>query len=184
MTELLPGIQEKVIAFRSASADREADGFTASAAIDGKSESRNGWGFGAEVGKPHAIVFEAEEALGNDEVLLTFKLDRSMARIILSADSVSLAPPQLCPSGSCHQKSAQLCRSRKVREMRRKRRRFQPTSARSRRPWGRSMQSLLKKEELAAIKPVALPILRELVAEKRRQTHLMNKGTTSVPGNR
>jgi hypothetical protein len=38
-----------------------------------------------------------------------------------------------------------------------------------------------KQNELAAIKPVQVPILRELSAEKRRTTHLLNKGNYLAP---
>ncbi len=39
-----------------------------------------------------------------------------------------------------------------------------------------------KRAALGAIKPVALPILRELAADKRRATHVLNKGNYLAPG--
>jgi hypothetical protein len=39
-----------------------------------------------------------------------------------------------------------------------------------------------KKKDLAAIKPVEVPIMRELAPEKRRETHLMVKGNFLNPG--
>src|SRR5262249_34570677 len=39
-----------------------------------------------------------------------------------------------------------------------------------------------KRAELAAIKPVALPVMRELPKEKQRETHLLTKGNYLAPG--
>ncbi|MBI5773619.1 MAG: DUF1549 domain-containing protein [Verrucomicrobia bacterium] len=41
-----------------------------------------------------------------------------------------------------------------------------------------------KKKELAAIKPVAVPVLKELAKDKQRETHILTKGNFLAPGDK
>ncbi len=66
----------KTIAWQSASADFDQQGWTVSKAIDG--DAATAWGIYPQVGKPHVAVFALKEPLKNDgATTLTFRLQQT-----------------------------------------------------------------------------------------------------------
>ena len=169
----------QAVALRNASADFQQDGFPIAKALEG--DGKTGWALSPEMGKAHAAVFETTTPL-DGRAVITFTLQQSygtkhtLGRFRLSA--TTLAPPiRELPAGI----KAILALEPSEREPKQREELaayFRPLSKTFA---GLNQQLTTKRAELAAIKPVGLPVMRELAADKRRETHVLNKGNYLTP---
>ncbi len=172
-------LEGKVVALRNASADFSQEGFPAAKALDG--DKKTGWALAPEMGKAHAAVFEMAAPLDSPALLMfTLRQDygtkHTLGRFRISATTA--APPvRELPAGL----RAILALEPSEREPKQREELaayFRPLSKSFA---GLNQQLAAKRAELAAIKPVGLPVLRELAADKRRETHVLNKGNYLTP---
>jgi hypothetical protein len=178
----VPG--EKEIALQNASADFAQPDFAVGAALD--ADPKTGWALNPELGKPHAAVFELKQpaTLQADETFVftlkqTYGQKHTIGRFRLSATTAPLPVRELPekiravlalePSERTAAQRAEIAAY------------FLPLSKHFAEL---NQQIAAKKAQLAKIKPVKLPIARELPAAKRRVTHLMNKGNYLAPAER
>ena len=171
----------RVVALRDASADFSEDGWPAENAIDG--DLKTGWAFLPEIAKAHAAVFATAAPVdaGDDALALTLRQvygwQHTIGRFRIWATTQSPAPRELPPAIATILAINPGAREAKQRE----------ELASYYRPLSRAYADLgkqlgAKRAELAAIKPVMLPVMRELPEAKRRETHLLNKGNYLTPG--
>ncbi|MEA3211967.1 MAG: hypothetical protein QOE70_5024 [Chthoniobacter sp.] len=173
----------KAVALRRASADFSQDGFAVATALDGN--ARTGWAFVPELGRPHAAVFETAAPVDPAGSVLTFTLlqrygqSHTLGRFRLSATTTAPPPIEL-PA----QIKAILAvePSERAPEQRDQLTAFFRSLSRTFAELGKQLEA--KRGELAAMKPVMLPVLRELPPEKRRETHIFNKGNYLAPGDK
>ncbi len=170
------------IALHHASADFSQKDFPVENAIDGDSGKNSGWAVAPETSKPHAAVFETKQPVGNGDTLLTFRLEQNwgdnhvLGRFRISATT---APPPvrelphevktilaIDESGRSAEQREQIASY------------FRPLSKFAAEI---EKQMAAKRKELAAIKPVLLPVMREVSAKQRRETHLLSKGNYLTP---
>ncbi|RYD80667.1 MAG: DUF1553 domain-containing protein, partial [Verrucomicrobiaceae bacterium] len=174
---------ERAVTLHQPSADFAQQDWEVTKALDGN--GKTGWAFAPELGKAHAAVFQTTKPLdlGVGDVLLTFTLKQNfgqkhtLGRFRLSATShkgpvrelpaairtiLALEPSEREPA----QREALAAY-------------FRPLS----KTYATIRQEIdTRRRELAAIKPVALPVLQELAANQRRKTHLLDKGNYLTPG--
>lgn len=173
----------QVLALVGASADAEAEGGPARAAID-KDGLKTGWSVAGGAGKAHAIAFETKTPveLGPDAVL-SFILTqvkgdgRTLARFRLSATGQA-APVRILPQevqAIVDTPAARRSRAQRVRLAGS----FRPLSI-ALAPLRAELQR--RTRALESMKSVALPVMRELPPDKRRVTNLLNKGNFLDPG--
>lgn len=165
-----------------ASADFSQAGFEASRAIDGVKET--GWAFGGEIGKPHAIVFETAQPVGDGgDTHLEIGIDQgaverhNLGRIRVLAATQPLPIAELpAPIKAIFAKAPE---ARTAAERNQLLAWYKPYSKLL-----ATTQSELtaKRAALAAIKPFGLPVMRQVALEKRRVTHLLSKGNFLDPG--
>ena len=172
-------MEGNAVALHNASADFSQEGFAVAAALVG--DKKTGWALAPEMGKAHAAIFETAAPLDAPALLLfTLRQDygtkHTLGRFRLSATTA--APPlRELPAGI----RATLALEPSEREPKQREELaayFRPLSKSFA---GLNQQLAAKRAELAAIKPVGLPILRELAAGKRRATHVLNKGNYLTP---
>ena len=171
----------KNVPLQNASADFEQPGYEAARAIDATSET--GWAIGEATGQAHALVVETAKPLDvPDDALLVFTLnqklrDHTLGRFRLSMTTKAAPVRELPPAIKDTLATADGARSAKQQEQLVSY--FRPISRQF-----ADVQKQLdgKRAELAAIKPVALPVMRELVQGKRRATHILTKGNYLSPG--
>jgi hypothetical protein len=170
----------KNIALRNATADYAQPAFTAAGALDG--DPKTGWAWASEAGKPHAAVFELATPLdaSNDELTFTLRQEygtrHTLGRFRISATTQKPPPRELAAEIKSILAIEAGLRSPEQREQLSAF--FRPLSKRFA-ELGKQVEA--KRTELAAIKPVALPVLRELPADKRRETRLLTKGNYLSP---
>ena len=175
---------EKEVRLQNASADYSESGYDVSKAIDGNTDAKNGWSIGDKTGRAHAASFELEgkpfDATGS---LLIFTLvqkygtNHTIGRFRIAATTQPLPvreqPESIKeilaakPEGRTDQQREELADYFRA---------FAPSLAK--------VDEQLKKlrKELDGVKPVALPVMRELAAGKRRASHILNKGNFLDPG--
>jgi hypothetical protein len=172
---------EKNIELRNASADFEQKEHGAAGAIDASIDTD--WGIAPATGKPHALAVETGSPVDVPEDReLVFTLTQktpghTLGRFRLSATTkappVRELPPSIMatialePSERSQQQREELIAY------------FRPLSkvdAETR----KTIEA--RRTELAAIKPVKLPVMRERAADKRRVSHILNKGNFMAPG--
>ncbi len=170
------------VTFAATSADFAQQGFAAGAAVDG--DSKTGWAFLPRTTQAHAAVFEVKTPLDfGGEALLTFTLRQdyggghNLARVRITA-TTQTPPVRELPEG-IHGTLA-LEPSERTEPQR-------AELADHFRPMSKAFASVAKqieakRAELAKIKPLELPIMRELAANKRRVSHILNKGNFLSPG--
>ncbi len=170
----------KAVALRNASADFSQDGFEVALALAG--EKKKGWAFAPQLGQAHAAIFEATAPL-DGQALLTFTLKQeygerhTLGRFRISATTQSAPVRELPPAIKAALALEPSEREPKQREA--VAAYFRPLSKTHA---GLTQQLTAKRAELAAVKPVKLPVLREVAADKRRSTHVLNKGNYLTPG--
>ena len=156
--------ERRPIALQHASADFSQAGFDVALAIDGSSDAKKGWAFAGRPGQPHAAVFETARTDATGTLSFTIEQNygegHALGRFRIQATD---APPPVRelpleirrilatePSERSAEQRAQLDAF------------YRPLS-----PMLAKMQAQLKarRDELAAIKPVAVPVMRELAGE-------------------
>jgi hypothetical protein len=173
----------RAVTLRNASADFSQDGWSAENAIDG--DLKTGWAFVPETGKAHAAVFETAAPLDARDDVLALTLRQvygwrhTIGRFRVWATTQAPAPRELPPGIWTVLAIDPGARDAKQRE----------ELASYFRPLSRAYAGLgklldAKRAELAAIKPVMLPVMRELPVAKQRETHLLNKGNYLTPGDK
>ncbi len=170
----------KAVALRNASADFSQDGFAVAQVLDG--DKKTGWALLPQTGQAHAAVFETTAPLDGQGLLsFTLKQDyggrHTLGRFRLSATTQNPPIRELPPTIKTILALEPSEREPKQRE----------ELAAYFRPLSKTFAALnqqlaAKRAELAEIKPVKLPVLRELAAGKRRTTHVLNKGNYLTPG--
>jgi Protein of unknown function (DUF1553)/Protein of unknown function (DUF1549)/Planctomycete cytochrome C len=174
--------QARQIKFTRISADYEQGGFEAAKAADGAKET--GWAFGGETGKEHAIVFATDKPFTpqpGEKLIFTlvqnFGEKHNLGRFRLS---VTDAPAPVIETPK--RLKATLAKStgeRSPQEQAHVMAWFKPQSKQFA---GINADLAKAKAALAAVKPLAVPVMKELAAEKRRETHFLNKGNFLDPG--
>ena len=169
---------ENEVKFQNASADYSESGYAVSNAIDGSADAKNGWSVGDQTNRTHAASFEIEgNPVQEPGSLLIFTLAQKFGTNHTIGHfrlSVTTQPPPVreLPDNIKEILAAQLPeRTEKQREaLADYFREFAPSLVK--------IDGRLKKlrKELDDIKPVVLPVMRELSADKRRESHLLNKG--------
>jgi len=177
---LFPG-GVKNVALRNPSTDFAQPAFGATAALDG--DPKTGWAWAGEVGRAHAAVFELAAPLdaAGGELTLILRQDygtrHTLGRFRVSATTQKLPPREVSESIKAILAIAPEQRTPEQREQLSAF--FRPLSKHFA-LLGKELEG--KRAELAVIKPVALPVLRELPAEKQRATHILLKGNYLAPG--
>jgi hypothetical protein len=166
----------------NASADFAQPGFEAPMAIDGS--SKTGWAFAGAAGTSHAIVVECTPPIAaenNTELIVSLRQqyggNHTLGRFRISATDAAAPVRELPPA--IHAALALEPSERTPEQRNELLGYFRPLSK-----YAGDLQRKLDtaKAELGKIKPVRVPILRELVTDKQRKTHLLNKGNYLTPG--
>jgi hypothetical protein len=177
---------EKSVKLQNASADYSDKEFDAAKAIDGNTDAKNGWGIGDKTGRAHAASFELEtNSVPEAGSLLVFTLvqkygtNHTLGHFRISATTqprpVRELPENikqvlaLDPDGRSDQQREEVANYFRD---------FAPSLAKV----NEELKSLRK--ELEGIKPVALPVMRDLAADKTRETKILNKGNFLDPGDK
>jgi hypothetical protein len=172
---------EQRVKLKNATSTFDQDGFDAAKAID--ESGKSGWAIGGQTGRAHAAVWETATPVAEEGAQLTVTLGQAhggqhtLGRFRLLATGAP-APVREVPHaireilGTAPENRTEAQRQ---------------ALAAYFRPLAPSLASLYREREekqkaLAAIKPVELPVMRELPLEKRRVTHVMNKGNFLDPG--
>jgi hypothetical protein len=186
-----PAVSEKValsnsktIQLKNPSADFAQQDFGPPAVLDGA--PKTGWAFGGELGKPHALVVELGEPLDipqDGELLVTIQQTygdgHTLGRFRLSATTQSLPVRELSPA--IRDILAKPRKQRSPDEQSTALAYFRPLSKTFA---GMQTQLETKQKELANIKPVGVPVMRELANDKLRESHLLVKGNFLSPGDK
>jgi mono/diheme cytochrome c family protein len=173
---------ERTVLLKNASADHSQGDFEVAKAID--TDKKTGWAVASEFGKPHAAVFELASPLTEGEgAVITLTLDQSYGTKHLLGKFRLQATTQKTPVRELSKEvlAVLVVDATKRTEAQRK------TLLDYYRPMSVSLakvnaQLAQKRKDLAAIKPLVLPVMKELGAEKKRSTHLFNKGNFLDPG--
>lgn len=170
------------IDLRNASADAALAGFEAVKAIDGAAET--GWSFGDATGRAHAITFETTQPVGDGrELELSFVVDtgsgerNNLGRVRVLA--TTQAPPVQELPAEIRAILARPHGQRSEAERQTLAGHFKPLS---RGLAAAQAQLNAKRAELAGIKPLGVPVLRELRGDQQRITRVLNKGSFLDPG--
>lgn len=172
----------RTVKLRHASADFSQETWDVEKAIDGISDKKGGWAFAPQFGQAHVAAFETAEPVGQGETLLTFRLEQQFGgnhtlgcfRISATtkAGSVRVLPPEI-------RQILALEPTERSDEQRHTAARFFRAGAEG--LAGVRAELTQKRAALAKIKPVAIPILRELPPAKQRPTHILSKGNYLTP---
>jgi hypothetical protein len=170
----------QAIALREASADFSQTGWDVSKAIDG--DRKTGWAFAPEQGQAHAAVFQTDKPLDLHDAALVFTLDQDYGQRSTLGRFRLLATTQKQPVRELPTSIKKILATRLEARTEAQRAEviayFRPLSTTYA---GLGKQLETKRAELAAIKPLQLPIMRDLPANKPRETHILNKGNYLVP---
>jgi hypothetical protein len=173
---------EQAVTLRNATSTFDPAGFEVEKAID--SDNKSGWSIDGAAGQAHSAVFETTAPVGDESgATLIFTLaqssggHRTIGRFRLSA-TTGKPPVRELP----HRIRAILAiaQSQRTDQQRGQLTEYFRPLAPSLAPLYQELAR--KKKELAEIKPVDLPIMRELAPGKRRVTHMMVKGNFLNPG--
>lgn len=169
--------------FSRASADFSQEGWDVAKAIDGNGDT--GWAWSPRPGQEHTAIFQLERPLDRDvaEAKLKITLAQNFGsrhavgrfRLSVTDDSgpLEVLPDHLRPILALPAEQRTPDQHKSLLDYYRPRSRAMA-----------AVNATLKEKQkaLEAIKPVAVPVMRELSAEKRRRTFLMNKGNFLDPG--
>jgi hypothetical protein len=175
------------LALANASASSARDRFPAAAAIDGIADKpANGWAPVAAQGGEAQLVVELHEpaAVAQDEMLaieLTLHHRGASTPARFRISTTDAAPPVRVLPDSIRATLALEPTERTPEQQEELKTYFRPLS-KTLAPL--TAQREAKQKQLAAIKPVELPIMRELPKDKRRSTHILDKGNFLTPGER
>jgi hypothetical protein len=183
-SEKLTLSNSKSVRLVNPSADFAQDEFGPTGVLDGA--PKTGWAFAPEFGKPHALVVELGEPIDiadDDELAVTiqqtFGDGHTLGRFRLSATAQGLPVRELPPSirsilakpkpqRSAAEQSDALAYYRPISKL----------------LAGTQTQLEAKQKELANIKPIGVPVMREVTKDKLRETHLLVKGNFLSPGDK
>lgn len=172
--------QERTVVLKRATATFNQKDFEASQLTRGEADPKRGWAVGGGQGRGHAAVFEFSEPLPAGEVMVNlsqnFGGQHTIGRFRLSLTDAALPlalPENLQPAFAL---AADQRSPSQRQELLQWFQQFAAVSAEIR----RQIEPLQK--ELDVIKPLQLPVMRDFAAEKRRTTHLFNKGSFLDPG--
>jgi hypothetical protein len=173
----------QAIALVNATADFSQDGWPVAKAIDG--DEKSGWAFAPQLGQPHAAVFQAGAPVDLHDGLLVFTLDQQYGqRHTLGRFRISVTtqkPPVRELPSRIQAILSVAPESRDATQRTQLMAYFKPLS-KTYAALGTQLEA--KRTQLAAIKPLELPVMRELEADKQRETHILNKGNYLVPGDK
>ncbi|PYM09738.1 MAG: hypothetical protein DME18_17515, partial [Verrucomicrobia bacterium] len=175
---------EKEVKLQNASADFSESGFAVSRAVDGNADAKNGWGIGDKTGRAHAASFElGGNPIQEPDSLLIFTLVQKFGTQHTLGHFRISATTQPPPVRELPENIKEILAA-KPEERSDKQRDELANYFRDFAPSLVKIDERLKKlrKELDDIKPVALPVMRELAADKRRESHLLNKGNFLDPG--
>jgi len=174
---------EKNVKLQNASADYGEKDHGVTKAVDGDTDAKNGWGIGDQTGRAHVASFEFEtNSVSDAGALLIFTLvqkygtNHTIGRFRISATT---QPPPVRESPENIKEILALKPDARTDQQRDELashfREFAPSLA--------AVNDQLKKlrKKLDDIKPVALPVMREVAADKRRETKILNKGNFLDP---
>src|SRR5439155_5575683 len=175
---------EKEVRLQNASADYGEKDYEVSKAVDGNTDAKNGWSVGDKTGRAHAASFELEgKPFDQTGSLLVFTLvqkygtNHTIGRFRIAVTTQPLPVREQPESIKAILAGEPEERSGEQRdELADYFRAFAPSLAKA----NEQLKKLRK--ELDGIKPLALPVMREVAAEKRRESHLLNKGNFLDPG--
>jgi hypothetical protein len=165
-----------------ASADFGQSGREVGKAIDGNLKS--GWGFAPQVKQPHTAVFVLKQPLdlrADEQFTITLRQEygkqHNLARFRLSSTDAA-EPPPILPAAI----AATLALEPSERSPEQRVALADYFRPRSKTQAGLNAELKAKRDALAKIRPVELPIMRERAADQRRTTHILNKGNFQSPG--
>ncbi|HXT40765.1 MAG TPA: DUF1553 domain-containing protein, partial [Candidatus Angelobacter sp.] len=177
---------EKEVRLQNASADFSEDGYEVSKAVDGNGDTKNGWSVGGRTGAAHAASFELDGSPIREPgsmLIFTLKLKSGVNQAIGHFRlSVTTHPP---PVRELPESIKTILATRSPERTDQQRadlagyfRDFAPSLAR--------IDEHLKqlRQELDDIRPVAVPVMRELAADLRRESHVLHKGNFLDPGDK
>lgn len=179
-----PVPKEEPVKLTQASADFADKDRSVARAIDGDTGRKNGWSVNEQPAQAHAAAFEIDgQPLKEQGSLLVFSLTQrhgtnyTLGRFRLSATTqprpVRILPASLTATLALAAEQRSDAQRRELADYFRD---FAPCLA--------DVNARLKRlrRELDDLRPVALPIMRELAADRRRETHLLHKGNYLDPG--
>lgn len=173
------------ITFREVTADFEQQGYLAAHAIDGKDDT--GWAVGPNFGVDHRAVFVAARPFGETakDTKLTFTLAQHYGsnhtlgryRISITTDA---APQPALPENIRHILATPAKDRRPV---------DAATLLTYYKPMSKAFADMRKELEakqkaLAGIKPLVVPVMKELANDKQRESHFLVKGNFLMPGDK
>lgn len=173
---------ERTVMLRNASSDYSQNDFEVAKAID--ADKKTGWAVGGEVGKAHAAVFELGSALKEGEgAIVTLTMEQNYGSKHLLGKFRLQATTQKAPVRELRKDMLAILEI----ETGKRSEAQQKALLDYYRPMSSSLakvntQLAQKRKELAAIKPLVLPIMKELGADKKRTTTVFNKGSFLDPG--
>jgi mono/diheme cytochrome c family protein len=175
---------EKEIKLQNASADFGEKDYEAAKAIDGNTDAKNGWSIGDKTGQAHAASFEVEgNPFEESGALMIFTLVQKYGTNHMLGHFRISATTQSLPVRELPERIKEIL-AVKPEERSDEQRAALADHFRDLAPSLAKVNQRLKKlrKDLDDIKPVALPVMRELAADKRRETHILNKGNFLDPG--
>lgn len=179
--EYLPG-DGKSLSLAFASATHSQKNFDASLAIDGKTST--GWAFGDKPGVRHSLVAELPKAVDVPEgwllrvdIAQLHGANHTLGKFRLSATSDALPvrelPDEIRAALALEPTERSQAQRKEVAAF------FRPLSKTAE---ATNRQIEARRQDIAKLKPVELPIMRELPKEKRRKSHIFNKGNFMMKG--
>ncbi|QIF05950.1 DUF1553 domain-containing protein [Roseimicrobium sp. ORNL1] len=174
-----------LVAFRDVTADFEQQDYPAKNAIDGKDDT--GWAVGPSFGVDHRAVFVASRPFGEagKDTKLTFTLAQHYGsnhtlgryRISITTD----AAPQPALPENIRNILATPAKDRTPADAATLLAYYKPTS----KAFADTRKELeAKQKALVGIKPLAVPVMKELVKDKQRESHFLVKGNFLMPGDK
>lgn len=171
--------------FRSATADFEQGLYGIAGALDGSDTS--GWAVGPSFGKDHQAVFLPTTPIGASAsgMRLTFTLaqhygaNHTLGRFRISVTSEDVPQPAV-PDEVRHILGMETGK-RTEEQNARLLACYRPMSSHLA---STRKQLEAKKAALAAIKPIGIPVMRELAKDKQRESHFLVKGNFLMPGDK
>ena len=186
--------EERTVKLRNASADFGEKDYEVAKSISGSGEPKSGWSIGDKVGALHAASYEIEVntstnitnsvTITNGSVLVfklaqNFGTNHTIGRFRLSATSAPL-PVRVHPENiaTLIQMPPEKWNEKQKEELLAYFRDFAPMLAQV------NKDLKAQKKALDDIKPVGLPVMKELAKEKRRESHILQRGNFMTPGDK
>ncbi|HWB05770.1 MAG TPA: DUF1553 domain-containing protein [Verrucomicrobiales bacterium] len=173
----------KTATFARASATFSQDGWTSAMAIDGKPAT--GWAWGPQPGVAHTAIFQLAQPLelGGAPMRLRLSLAQNFGQShVLGHFKISVAraePPFDILPDKINAILALAADSRTPEQRKTLLDFYRPLSTFLA---GTNAKIAEKKKALAAVNPVAVPVMRELPKNRQRKTRFLNKGNFLDPG--